>query len=330
MPNVLKRHSTAIIIPFFEDLESLDLLLSDFRSSVPSDHLQSILFLIVDDGSRDAAKQAEKADFEEVNAIVLKLNNNYGHQKAIFCGLQYCNKNIDVGSIAVMDSDGEDTVANLLELIGAQTQDDNAGIVVSARGGRHETIKFQIFYRLYRILFRITTGEHLNFGNCLVLNRHALARIALSRHTQVHFAAAVKLSRLLIKQIKQNRGVRYVGRSKADFISQVSHGIRAISCYSDRVSLRFVLFALAISSLCLSAMAVAVLLKLFGYATPGWFSIAMGILALVLAQASVGALIVTILSGDNHRNVTMREDEYEKYLAQINLVTKLDDHYFKS
>ena len=44
-------------------------------------------------------------------------------------------------------------------------------------------------------------------------------------------------------------------------------------------------------------LATSVVLKLIGYATPGWFSIAIGILVLMLMQAAVLTFVTLMITG---------------------------------
>jgi len=59
---------------------------------------------------------------------------------------------------------------------------------------------------------------------------------------------------------------------------------------------------------------VATLLKLAGYATPGWFSMALGVLFLVFLQTGTLTLMTLMLSGIVRGGI-QRQGAYAEYLA---------------
>ena len=98
-----------IILPVFNDWESLNYLLEDISLLKTSNDLNfsTINILIINDGSTSDIKIEKK--FSNLNIKILHLFNNIGSQKAINIGLRYIkeNKN-DFDYCIIMDSDGED------------------------------------------------------------------------------------------------------------------------------------------------------------------------------------------------------------------------------
>ena len=78
-----------------------------------------------------------------------------------------------------------------------------------------------------------------------------------------HYAAAVFRARLPRRLIPLDRGARLQGHSKMNFVSLLTHGLSAISVFSDQVSARLLTASAAFSVLALAAI-------LSSHAIPGW------------------------------------------------------------
>jgi hypothetical protein len=104
-------------------------------------------------------------------------------------------------------------------------------------------------------------------------------------------------SRLRIRTCALNRGPRYAGQSKMDFVGLVLHGFRGVMVFAEDVLVRVGIASALIAMLALVAGLATVVLKVSGFATPGWFSVALGILALMFLQTGSLALISLMLTG---------------------------------
>ena len=309
----------AVIVPYFEDYESFRFLLNDFNSLLLKKTVERMQFFVIDDGSQKspARKALREATLPGLNIRVISLVGNFGHQIAIFCGLQYVYTQSGFEYTVVMDADGEDTVLNLDKLLESIQSTDSVEVVVSTRARRNETLAFNVFYKIYRFVFRALTGETLNYGNFMVLRKRALSILVCRNTLPLHFAGTVKLSRIALNYIRQDRGPRYVGKSKSDFISQVSHGVRAIACYGNKVSLRIVVVGVFLAFASVVGMASATSLKVLGLATPGWFSISLGVLGLAVLQTSFMTLSIAVTSSSKNLISPLDRNEFKKYVLDI-------------
>jgi hypothetical protein len=113
----------------------------------------------------------------------------------------------------------------------------------------------------------------------------------------IHVAGAVLVSRLRLVLCPVDRGRRYSGNTKMNFTSLVLHGCRALMIFAEDVLLRICLLCFAVASFSVVSIVVTIVLKSIGLATPGWFSVALGILLLVLLQTSALALMTLMLTG---------------------------------
>ncbi len=82
-----------------------------------------------------------------------------------------------------------------------------------------------------------------------------------------------------------------------NFVGLVLHGFKGLMVFAEDVLVRVGIACALVAALSLLGVAVAIFLKVFGYATPGWFSIALGILLLVFLQTGALTLVILMLTG---------------------------------
>ena len=111
--NGLDTYDLIIIIPVYEDLESFKELIINIKSNVK----EKFFIIAVDDCSVISPLNLKVLKNVKVNGIILKLNENLGHQVAIATGLNYIkNKISEKQFVVVMDCDGEDDPKSINKL----------------------------------------------------------------------------------------------------------------------------------------------------------------------------------------------------------------------
>jgi hypothetical protein len=287
-----RRLPDVIVTPIYEDIEASTRLFQDIRAELGPD----VVIVAVDDGSvRQPVSPGPIAE-AGLRGVVLRLKRNVGHQRAIAVGLAYVAEEMPGATCVVMDSDGEDlpaTIPDLMEAIGMAEVD----VSVAQRRNRVETTRFKLFYLLYKFLFKTMTGRFISFGNFMALKPAAVARLSCMQELGTHVAGTVLVSRLRIAMCPLDRGPRYAGKSKMNFAGLVLHGFRALMIFAEDVLVRAGLLCVAVAVLTVLAIIVTILLKFIGLTTPGWFSVALGILFVVLLQTSALTLITLMLTG---------------------------------
>lgn len=231
--------SLVILIPNFNDWEPLELLL-DQLDPVAGGLGWRISVLVVDDASTlplppgwPARPPLALAPIE-----ILHLRANLGHQRAIALGLYHIHETRPGSTVLVMDGDGEDRPADLPALLDEYERSGRRDCVFAARGKRMESLTFQFFYRVYRLLHLALTGIEVRVGNFSVLPPEAVARLMAVSDLWNHYAAAVLRARLPRRLLSLARGSRLAGNSQMNFTGLLVHGLSAISVFSDRVSAR--------------------------------------------------------------------------------------------
>ncbi len=284
----------AIVTPVYEDEASFAELcrrLADVQKAAGARfHL-----IAVDDGSLSAPPRLASLTEAGLAGEILRLARNVGHQGAIAIGLARAASIPNVSACVVMDSDGEDTPESIPGLLAA-VANSSCDVAVAQRAKRSETLTFKLFYSVYKRLFRVLTGQRLRFGNFMALSPVALERMSGMYETSTHVAAATVKAKLRRANVPTDRGTRYAGHSKMNFPSLVLHGMRAVMVFSDLVLTRMALALVAMAAAVITVVVGALVVKLLGYATPGWVTIVTGFALSLFLQTGLFTMITLIVS----------------------------------
>ena len=305
--SVSAGHSTVIVTPVFEDSEAAARLFQELAASLGG----GIYVVAIDDGSVREPLGIGSIRSAGIDGAVITLKRNVGHQRAIAVGLSYVEENLsDYQRVIVMDSDGEDLPASIAELV-KPLDNESVDIVVAERKSRVETLRFRVFYVVYKWLFRVLSGHNISFGNFMAFKPAALRRLLAMQELWIHVAGCVLASKLRVVRLALDRGPRYTGHSKMNFVGLALHGFRGLMIFAEDVLVRV-------------GMA-AVVLKIFSFATPGWFSVALGILLLVFLQTGTITLMTLMLTGVVKGN-TISFVDYRSFIAGVECTDAATDN----
>jgi len=311
-------HKQIIVTPVYEDAEASSRLFKELATQFKQD----VFVVAVDDGSVKQPVEIASLENAGIDGVILKLRRNVGHQRAIAIGLGYVSEHVQSDQhVVVMDSDGEDlpsTIPNLLKNLDSEQVD----VVVAQRKSRLETFRFKAFYAIYKRFFSLMTGRTISFGNFMALKAHAVKRLVVMPELSIHVAAAVLASNLRTEVSSLNRGPRYAGQSKMNFVGLALHGFKGLMVFAEDVLVRVGIACALIASLSIVGAGAAVILKLLGFSTPGWFSVALGILVLMLLQTGALALMTLMLTGVVRGGTVTTAIEYHDFVEQVIETTK--------
>jgi GT2 family glycosyltransferase len=309
-----------VVTPVYEDLEACSKLFRRLREEIGS----QLFVVAVDDGSVKQPLSASDISDQGAQGVVLKLRRNVGHQRAIAIGLTYVAERVDAeDSVVVMDSDGEDlpeTVTSLLK----QLSNTDVDVVVAQRRSRIESVRFKAFYAVYKRLFNLLTGRSISFGNFMALTPAAVKRLAAMQETSIHVAGSVLASKLRTALCPLDRGPRYAGRSKMNFVGLALHGFKGLMVFAEDVLVRVGITCAAIAGASLIGIVAAIILKLLGFSTPGWFSVALGILVLMLMQTGALSLMTLMLTGVVRNGSVSRIISYQDFVDAEMYTTQVE------
>jgi hypothetical protein len=286
-------HPLIVVTPVYEDVEASSRLFMELAAQFSG----RIFVVAVDDGSVKNPLDIDSLQRAGLEGVILKLRRNVGHQRAIAIGLGYVSERIESHQrVVVMDSDGEDLPATIPELLHGLEQ-EQVDVVVAQRKSRVETLKFKLFYAIYKRFFSLMTGRAISFGNFMGLKANAVRRLVAMQELPIHVAGTVLASKLRTTARLIDRGPRYAGQSKMNFVGLVLHGFKGLMVFAEDVLVRVGILCGLIASFSMVGITAAIILKLLGFSTPGWFSVALGILVLMLLQTGALALMTLMLTG---------------------------------
>jgi polyisoprenyl-phosphate glycosyltransferase len=304
----------ALIMPVFNDRESCKMLLRDIGKISAAKNWN---FCLVDDGSLRNAPETIDLNDAGLSGVVLRLHRNVGHQPALACGLGYACDQWKNTRIVLLDSDGEDRPEDILQLLEKLDSQKN-GAMVAARRRRSESLSFQVFYMIYKFLFRALTGNTIRFGNFMALSPLAAKRLSAMNETWVHVAASLIASRTPIALVETDRGNRYAGNSTMNFVSLAIHGMRATMVFADAVFMRMIILSILIIFGSATFTTIAIAIKFLGFASPGWLTTVLGSTASIMIQVASLAAVSLVLAGikqsDTPQNVSKK---FQEYIASV-------------
>jgi len=309
-----------VLIPVFNDWPSLAQLLPKLDSALAA-HFLTVDVLVVDDGSTvAAAPELETRSYESLRRVdILRLRRNLGHQRAIAVGLAFIEDRLQVSSVVVMDGDGEDDPADVPRLLERLEEGANTMIVFAERARRSESVVFRVFYALFKILHLALTGKGVRVGNFSAIPRRRLSSLVVVAELWNHYAAAVFRSRQPYCMIPTHRAHRLCGNSNMNFVSLVTHGLSAISVYSDIVGVRLLVISILMAFSTLVAMATVVIIRLAtNLAVPGWATYTVGVLLILFFQAMMSAFVFSFaILGARHRSTFLPRRDYSFFIAGL-------------
>jgi glycosyltransferase involved in cell wall biosynthesis len=308
-----KTYRLIVVTPVYEDIEASSRLFKELFAEFGKD----IFVVAVDDGSVQQPIKIEGLLSAGIDGVILKLIRNVGHQRAIAIGLGYVSEHMQQEQrVIVMDSDGEDLPATIQPLLD-KLECHQTDVVVAKRKSRVETIRFKAFYATYKRFFGLMTGRSISFGNFMALKPVAVRRLVAMQELSIHVAGAVLSSKLRVGDCPLDRGPRYAGQSKMNFVGLALHGFKALMVFAEDVLVRVGIACAAVAVLAIGGATVAIILKLIGFSTPGWFSIALGILLLMFMQTGALALMTLMLTGVVRGGTVTTAITYHDFIDQV-------------
>ena len=309
------KSSTVILLPYYNDQLSLDILLQKFEELFGNQSAAEYLVLVVNDGSIDDIHLPDPVSFR---IQLLPLYRNIGHQKAIAIGLAYIHHHITCDRVLIMDCDGEDTPEDALSLLKvAEAQPTK--IILAHRKSRQEGILFRFFYSFYKFLFKWLTGHKIAFGNFMVLPRQRLSQLVYHSEIWNHLSAGVLKSGFEFVPVRISRGKRYAGESKMSFHSLLLHGLGAISVFLERVASRLLFLSSLLIFVSVVAIIIIICIRSFtSLAIPGWASSVLSAMFIVLLQGFLLSLftIFLFLSSQSQKKF-IPAHHYQDYTSNV-------------
>jgi len=231
-----------ILIPVFNDFESVSKLLIDINSTLSNLNADFSVILV-----NDASTEKNNIDIsntDKINSIkIINIKNNQGHARCIATGLKYIFDNEEFDYIIPMDGDGEDRPEEISKFVEFFKYDDTKPIV-GERIKRSEGLIFKISYTIHKLVTFIFTGHSIKFGNYTCLPKSTVEKLINEKATWSSFSGALTKLEKNRSTIPSIRGKRYFGPSKMSFFNLIKHSLSIIAVFKTNVIIRSILFFL--------------------------------------------------------------------------------------
>ena len=236
-----------ILIPVFNDWESLNKLLSEINENIKSFSEVNFECLIVNDASTIQSLELKKpSNFLSIE--LLNMKENRGHARCNAFGIRYAFQNKEFDNLILMDGDGEDRPEEIKSLI-EKTKENPSLSVVAKRVKRSEGPFFQFLYQLHKVITFIFTGKNVNFGNYSILTRSDVEKLHSKASLWSSYSGSVKKNLKSFQEINSTRGLRYFGPSQMSLFKLMVHSFSIIAVFKYQVFLRSTLMLIALAYL---------------------------------------------------------------------------------
>ena len=309
-----------ILLPVYNDWESLNYLLEkiDNIKSNPEINFSTADITIIDDCS--TLKPSLKKKFSNLNIKIVKLHNNHGNQKAISIGLRYLSENnIDFDFCIIMDSDGEDKAEDIIKLINEAKKNDKK-IIFASRHRRNEGFFYKYCYFWYKIIFKILTGQKINFGNFSCLPKKLVEKVANLPTISFHYSASILKSKIPYLTIPCNKGKRYDGISQMKLNNILLHALKSMSIYYEEILIRFLILSTTGIIFSFFSIVIVFLVKYFAiYTLIGWASnmvIGLSIILIIFLFMFFACLLI-LINKNLYKNTSIKEEDYKSLISSV-------------
>ena len=255
-----KMKKIIILIPVFNDWESLKKLIKEIEFNTKELNGFSFSCLVVNDASTIKPPKITKP--ENFGFLkILNMKKNKGHGRCNAFGIRYACKNDEFDYLIVMDGDGEDRPEEIISLVKKVSESPNKS-VVAKRIKRSEGLIFQFLYQMHKLITFIFTGKRINFGNYSCLKKQDAEILSNKQSLWSSFSGCLKKNIKNFNEIDSIRGSRYFGPSKMSLFNLIIHSFSIIAVFKFQVLLRSIVFIIILHYLSIYLSSLSIILQI--------------------------------------------------------------------
>ena len=229
-----------ILIPIYNDRESLKLLVENINSEI-KDLNHEISLVVINDASSQQIVDTYP-NIENINSIeIVNMKENRGHARCIASGLKYIFDKKEFDFVIPMDGDGEDRPEEIKNFIELSKQSGEKSLI-GERVKRSEGIIFKTCYQFHKFLTLAFTGQTIKFGNFTCISKSTVKKLLDEKATWNSFSGSLKKIEKELVSMPSIRGKRYFGPSQMSFFNLLKHSLSIISVFRKTVLIRSALF----------------------------------------------------------------------------------------
>jgi len=225
-----------ILIPVFNDWESLIKLISEINLSIEQIKDYEFKCIVINDAS--TVKRPKILKPSNIRYLeIINMRENRGHARCNAFGIRHINNKENFDYVILMDGDGEDRPDEIKDLVNKILNDPNSS-VVAKRIKRSEGLIFQSMYQIHKFITYVFTGKVINFGNYSCLTKTDSVILSDKASLWSSFSGSVKKNLKNLNEINSIRGMRYCGPSKMSLFNLLIHSFSIIAVFKYQVFLR--------------------------------------------------------------------------------------------
>ena len=231
-----------ILIPIFNDWQSVFKLLENINTEVSSLEDEFSIIIVNDASSED--RPEIPTNLENLKSIkIINMKENRGHARCNAAGLKYTYEKEEFDYLIPMDGDGEDRPEEIKEFVDNLNYNPDKPIVAE-RTKRFEGIFFKLCYFFHKIITFTFTGKSIKFGNYTCLPKSTVDKMVKEKATWSSFSGSLTKVARDTAAFSSVKGIRYFGPSKMSFKNLILHSLSIISVFKINVLIRSILFLL--------------------------------------------------------------------------------------
>ena len=229
-----------ILIPIYNDRESLKLLVENINSQI-KDLTHEVSLVVINDASSQQIIDTYQ-NLENISSFeIINMKENRGHARCIASGLKYIFEKKEFDFVIPMDGDGEDRPEEIKNFIKLSEKSGEKSIT-GERVKRSEGIIFKLCYQFHKFLTLAFTGQSIKFGNFTCLSKTTVKKMLEEKATWNSFSGSLKKIEKDLISTPSIRGKRYFGPSQMSFFNLLKHSLSIISVFRKTVLIRSALF----------------------------------------------------------------------------------------
>ena len=241
----MKPYKIWITCPCYYDVQSFLMLREEIRCVFEKEKMSLPSFVFIDDSAgQDPMVETQVVPLENVQVVAPPYN--LGHQAAIVFALRKLSTLVDITDFVItMDADGEDKPTDIISLLKPLKESINEPrlISVALRTRRSATLKFKLLYACFILLFQMLTGLIVRSGNFVAFRGWFLKEIIFHPYFDQCYGSVFKSLPLNLMMVPIARGPRYFGHSKMSYLNLISHGIRMLMPFTEKIAVRGLIVA---------------------------------------------------------------------------------------
>jgi len=219
----------SVVIPIYNEEENIMELYK--RLTTVMEKLGTYEIIIVDDGSKDNGWNIIKnLHGKDARIKGISFSRNFGHHIAVLAGIDHCTGNLTI----LMDGDLQDQPEEIPKLI-AKAQ-EGYDIVQGISPQRHSNPLQNLFSKLFSMIFiRISTVDpKTRIGLFKCIKRPVVDAMKELPERTIFLGGMLSYIGYAMSYAPVQRGIRYAGRSKYNFLKRVSLAMNAVISFSER------------------------------------------------------------------------------------------------